>query len=460
MPETLAGWGSSGMPTQYSLLSTQHFFFRYHPPPFPLPSLPMFAAPARACGVDFGTSNSTVGHLRPGAQTLLALEDGRLTLPSAVFFNADENSTHFGRDAMAQYLDGYEGRLVRALKSLLGSSLMDANTEVGGRALAFRELLATFIGELKRRAEQAAGRPFDCAVFGRPVFFVDGKPEADKLAEDTLAEVARAAGFRELSFQFEPIGAAFHYERTLEREELVLIADIGGGTADFSLVRLSPERAQCDERRDDLLANGGVHIGGTDFDRLLNLACAMPLLGLGSRTGNGAVLPSQLFFQLATWHTIPLAYSRAAYADFQQLYRMSAERDRLDRLARLIDRRAGHWLALQVEEAKIALSGAERTQLDLGELWPGLACDISHEEFTAATAELVGRVATTVGDLLQQACVPAGAVDTIFFTGGGSGVAQLRSAITRVLPAARACEGDLFGSIGAGLAVEAARRYG
>jgi hypothetical chaperone protein len=361
---------------------------------------------------------------------------------------------------MSAYLDGYDGRLVRALKSLLGSGLIDANTEVGGRTLAFRDLLATFIGELKRRAEEAAGRPFDCAVFGRPVFFVDGKPEADKLAEDTLASIARAAGFSELSFQFEPIGAALHYERSLRREELVLIADIGGGTADFSLVRLSPERATHVERREDLLGNGGVHIGGTDFDRVLNLACAMPLLGLGSRTASGAVLPSQLFYQLATWHTIPLAYSRSAAVDLQQIYRMSAERDKLDRLSRLIDRRAGHWLALQVEEAKIALSAADTTCLDLGELWPDLAREITREDFRAATGELVTRVAQTVSELLTQASVPASAVDTVFFTGGGSGVPQLRAQIAALLPDARPCEGDLFGSIGAGLAVEAARRYG
>ncbi|PLK47125.1 Hsp70 family protein [Uliginosibacterium sp. TH139] len=420
----------------------------------------MFQTPARACGVDFGTSNSTVGQIRPGAEALLSLEDGKLTLPSAVFFNADEDSTHFGRDAMAQYLDGYEGRLVRSLKSLLGSQLIDATTEVAGRALPFRELLATFIREIKRRAEEAAGRPFDCAVFGRPVFFVDGKPEADKLAEDTLAQIARAAGFRELSFQFEPIGAAFHYERTLAREELVLIADIGGGTADFSLVRLSPERAKRDERREDLLANGGVHVGGTDFDRALNLASAMPLLGLGSRTQNGGELPSQLFYQLATWHTIPFAYTRTAWNDFQQLYRMSSEREKLDRLSRLIDRRAGHWLALQVEQVKINLSAEELSQLDLAELWPGLVAPVTRADFTAASAELVSRVAQTVQELLQQANLRSTDIDTLFFTGGGSGVPQLRAAISHLLPGARACEGDLFGSIGAGLAVEAARRYG
>lgn len=415
---------------------------------------------ARACGLDFGTSNSTVGLVRAGDEILLALEGDKLTLPSAVFFNADEDSTHFGRDAMAQYLEGYEGRLVRSLKSLLGSSLIDASTEVAGRALSFRALLRTFIAELKRRAERSAGRPLDCAVFGRPVFFVDDKPEADRAAEDTLAAIARDVGFREVSFQFEPIGAAYYYERTLNREELVLIADIGGGTADFSLVRLSPERAKRDERRDDLLANGGVHIGGTDFDRALNLASAMPLFGFGSATTSGATLPSPLFFQLATWHTIPLAYSRAAWADFQQLYRMSVERDRLDRLSRLIDQRAGHWLALQVEEAKIALSASDETELDLAEMLPGLSTCISRGDFTAATHELVERTASTVAELLAQANLKGEAVDTLFFTGGGSGVPQLRAAIAAVLPKARVCEGDLFGSIGSGLALEAVRRYG
>ncbi|MBK9217914.1 MAG: Hsp70 family protein [Uliginosibacterium sp.] len=415
---------------------------------------------ARACGVDFGTSNSTVGLVRPGPDILLALEADKPTLPSAVFFNADEGSTHFGRDAMAQYLEGYEGRLVRALKSLLGSSLIDATTEVAGQALSFRALLQTFIAELKHRAESAAGRSLDCAVFGRPVFFVDDKPDADRAAEEVLAAIAREVGFSEVSFQFEPIGAAYYYERTLSREELVLVADIGGGTADFSLVRLSPERAKCDERREDLLANGGVHIGGTDFDRALNLAAAMPLFGFGSATKTAASLPSPLFFQLATWHTIPLAYSRPAWADFQQLYRMSAEPAKLDRLARLIDQRGGHWLALRVEDAKIALSDTEETGLLLDEMFPGLSTQLSREGFAAATKDLVDRTAATVAELLRRASVTAEAVDTLFFTGGGSGVMSLRQAIEAVVPHARVCEGDRFGSIGSGLALEAMRRYG
>ena len=270
--------------------------------------------PPRACGIDFGTSNSTVGWLRPDAPILVPLEDGRATLPSAVFFNADEDSIQFGRAALAEYLEGYEGRLMRALKSLLGTSLIDGQTEVNGRALGFRELLASFIGELKARAERATGRTFDHAVFGRPVHFVDEDETADRKAQDTLEAIARQVGFREIGFQFEPIGAALHYERTLSREELVLIADIGGGTADFSIVRLSPQRARAVERREDLLGNAGIHIGGTDFDRVLSLDCVMPLLGYRSRLRNGATMPASVYFQLAAWHTINFAYTRQAWA--------------------------------------------------------------------------------------------------------------------------------------------------
>lgn len=120
---------------------------------------------AIACGVDFGTSNSTVGWVRPGHATMLALEDGKTTLPSVVFYNAEDEEVTFGRAALGEYLAGYEGRLMRSLKSLLGTSLIDGQTEVGGRALPFRMLLANFIGEVKKRAEQASGRQFTSAVF-------------------------------------------------------------------------------------------------------------------------------------------------------------------------------------------------------------------------------------------------------------------------------------------------------
>lgn len=415
---------------------------------------------ARACGIDFGTSNSTAGWIHGTASPLLVLEDGKTTLPSVVFFNVEEDATCFGRAALGEYLDGYEGRLMRSLKSLLGSSLIDGQTEVHGRALPFRELLAKFIGELKRRAEQSAGRPFDTAVFGRPVHFVDDSETADQQAQTTLEETARAVGFKEVSFQFEPIAAAFHYEQTINREELVLVADIGGGTSDFSLVRLSPERAGLIERHDDLLANAGVHIGGTDFDKYLSLAGLLPLLGYKTRLRNNAEVPSSYYFNLATWHTINFNYSRKIWMELQEVYRDAVEQEKLDRLLRLIEHREGHWLALQVEGAKIALSDSDSTLVKLDRIAPDLTLDISRATFDGSIEHLVTQVETTVQGLLSSAQLGADAVDTVFFTGGSSGVPLLRSRIAALLPNARPVEGDLFGSIGAGLAVEAARRYG
>jgi len=417
-------------------------------------------APARACGIDFGTSNSTAGWLRPDQPPLLVLEDGKITLPSVIFFNADENTVSVGRAGLNEYLEGYEGRLMRALKSLLGSSLMEGQTEVQGRPLPYKELLAQFIAELKRRAEVAADRSFDQAVFGRPVFFVDDDTAADRKAEATLDAIARASGFREVSFQYEPIAAAYHYERQIDREELVLIADIGGGTSDFSLIRLSPQRARVADRRDDLLANGGVHIGGTNFDRQLSLAGVMPLLGYRSKLKRGLEMPSNCYMNLATWHTINQAYTRQTWADLQQLYLVSQAPEAMDRLLKLISERAGHWLAVQVEEAKIALSAGDNATLHLDRLAPDLRHTLTRIEFEQASAQLVEQIGTTLSNLLTMADVRSEAVDTVFFTGGASGVPILRERIAALLPQARRMEGDLFGSIGTGLAVEAQRRFG
>jgi hypothetical chaperone protein len=412
-----------------------------------------------ACGVDFGTSNSTIGLHRPGQSTLLPLEDGRPTLPSVVFFNADDNTVMFGRAALADYLAGYEGRLMRSLKSLLGTALIDGQTEIDGRALPFRELLSLFVRELKRRAEQAAGQSFTQVVLGRPVRFVDDDDAADRLAQDTLEEIVRAAGFRDVLFQYEPIAAAFDYESRIAREELVLIADIGGGTSDFSLVRLAPERAKKDNRRDDILANAGVHIGGTDFDKYLSLATAMPLLGLGSRLNNGLEVPSGYYFNLATWHTINFAYTQKVWRELQDLTRDACERDKLALLLKLIAQRDGHWLAMQVEEGKIALSAQDAVTLPLDRLGPDLQLPLQRTGFDNAISHLVDGIESTVRGMLAKTGLAAGAVDTIFFTGGSSGVPLLRQRIAALLPSARRVEGDLFGSIGTGLALDAARRF-
>ncbi len=419
-----------------------------------------FSTPARACGIDFGTSNSTVGWLRPGQDSLLALEDGKITLPSVIFFNTEERRPVYGRLALHEYLEGYEGRLMRSLKSLLGSKLLKSETTVLGSALPFKDLLGFFIGELKSRAERLAERSFDEVVLGRPVFFVDDDAQADQEAQNTLVAVAHKLGFKEVSFQYEPIAAAFDYESGLDREELVLIVDIGGGTSDFSLVRLAPERHQLAERGDDILATGGVHIGGTDFDKQLSLAGVMPLFGYGSRMKSDAFMPTSYHLNLATWHTINALYAQKTQLALQNMRYDIVDATGIDRLFGLIEQRAGHWLAMQVEDSKIALSEQDARAIDLSRVEPGLVAELTRPLFEGAIEPLLERIRASLSQLLADAGIAAEQVDTLFFTGGSSGVPALRRSVAAMLPNARSVEGNTFGSIGSGLAIEAKKRYG
>ncbi|WP_313741316.1 Hsp70 family protein [Pseudomonas sp.] len=417
-------------------------------------------SPARACGIDFGTSNSTVGWHRPGVDSLIALEDGKITLPSVVFFNLEERRPVYGRLALHEYLEGYEGRLMRSLKSLLGSKLIKHDTSVLGTALPFKDLLGMFIGELKQRAEAEAGRSFEQVVLGRPVFFVDEDPAADQEAEDTLADVARKIGFKDVSFQYEPIAAAFDYEANIGGEELVLIVDIGGGTSDFSLIRLSPERHLLDDRHSDILATGGVHIGGTDFDKQLSLQGVMPLFGYGSRMKSQALMPTSYHLNLATWHTINALYSKKSQLALGSMRYDIEDTLGIDRLFNLIEQRAGHWLAMEVEASKIDLTEQPSRRIDLSRVEPALSAELTRALFESAIDGLLERVRGSVRELLAKAGVGERQVDTVFFTGGSSGIPALRNSVAAMLPNARHVEGNIFGSIGSGLAIEARKRYG
>ena len=263
-----------------------------------------------ACGLDFGTSNSAIGIARGDAVALAPLEDDKTLMPSAVFFDYEAHRVLFGSDAIAAYVGQTEGRLMRALKTILGSPLIDEKTSLGSRMVPLTEVVGIFVRHLKHKAEAFAGQEITAVVHGRPVHFVDGDAEADARAQAVLETIARQAGFRDVVFVPEPIAAAWHYEQTVQAEELVLIADIGGGTSDFSVVRIGPQRRGRIDRSGDILATAGVRVGGTDFDSALSLAAVMPLLGLGTRlVEKDLPMPNALYHELATWATINFAYT-------------------------------------------------------------------------------------------------------------------------------------------------------
>ena len=328
------------------------------------------------CGLDFGTSNTTLGTIEGDAPVLTALEAGQTTIPSAIFYETD-GAVLIGRKAIESYVEGAPGRLMRSLKSVLGTSLIDETTWLGRERTSFRDVIAYYLGAVKRRAEQATDRELRDVVHGRPVHFVDNADDADAKAEQTLRDIAHEIGFDQVTFQFEPIAASLDYEREISAEEIALIADIGGGTSDFSIVRLGPQRHGKVDRSADILANDGVRIGGTDFDRQLSLGVIMPLFGFGSAMKRpGLDVPSSYFHDLATWSNINRMYEPRVIADIRQVRQEAREPELLDRLVRVVDEQRGHTLAMEVEDAKIALSDARRADIPLQWVAPGLAAGI------------------------------------------------------------------------------------
>jgi hypothetical chaperone protein len=412
------------------------------------------------CGLDFGTSNTTLGTIVRDVPVLAALEGDHVTIPSAIFYKADAGA-HIGRRAIEAYVEGDAGRLMRSLKSVLGTALIDETTRVGRERVSFRDVIAYYVGAVKRRAEQVVGHPLQHVVHGRPVHFVDDNPAGDARAEAILRDIAVNVGFEDVSFQFEPIAAALDYERQIGSEEIALIADIGGGTSDFSVVRLSPERHRHVERGDDILANDGVRIGGTDFDRYLSLGVVMPLLGYRSAMKRaGLDVPSGYFHDLSTWSSINRMYDPKVIREIRQVRREASQPELLDRLVRVLDEQRGHTLAMDVEGAKISLSGRPKSSIALDWIEKGLEAGVRRKDLVDHTRRLADRIEARIDICLKQAGLAGDDIGAVFLTGGSVQLAHVRKAITSKLPAARAIEGDTFGAVGKGLTIEAARRYG
>jgi hypothetical chaperone protein len=413
-----------------------------------------------ACGIDFGTSNSSVGICEAGGPRLLPIQRGATSVPTALFFSLDDNSTTFGHEALDRYLAREPGRYLRAIKSVLGTKLFEERTQVKRRRYAFGDIIAAFLRFMRMTAGESLGSPPTSVVLGRPAFFVDDDPEADAAAERQLETAARAAGFETVAFQFEPIAAALDYEQSVSAEEIALVADIGGGTSDFSVVRVSPERARSSDRRHDILGFTGVHIGGTDFDRQLGLATVMPALGLRSPLlRKGLDAPSWYFFDLATWHRIGFLYDHKVLTEVRGVLRESAEPEKIERLLRVLEHRKGHVLLAGVESAKIELSSADLATLDFDNSVADISLEISRAELEAAVADNLQRIRSRIESVLRMAGLTAGSISAVFVTGGAAMMPSVRKSIAAAVPTARLIAGDAFGSVATGLALDAAKRF-
>ena len=423
------------------------------------------------CAIDFGTSNSAIAVPdAAGGMRLVELEPGHATMPTAVFYfiegpEHDGPPRAFGRAAVAAYVDGLDGRLMRSMKSILGSALIDQTTDVGGgRGVKYLDIVAGYLRHLKRCAESQAGAPIRRAVLGRPVFFVDDDPARDAQAQAALESAARQVGFEEIAFQYEPIAAAFDYERSVAGEQIVLVADIGGGTSDFSVVRVGPRRAARPARKDDILANHGVHIAGTDFDRRVELAAILPEFGYGAYGPSIAGAPPRevprgVYFDLATWHLINTVYNPQRVLELRNMRGFYAEPVHHDRLMTIVTERLGHELAARAEGAKIEVADGGDTQIDLSHAERGLGVALAEPQAVAAIDADIERIVETARRTAVDAGLAPERIDALYFTGGSTGLRLLAQRIAAGFPSARAVRGDRFASVATGLGLHAQRVF-
>ncbi len=428
---------------------------------------------AAFAAIDFGTSNSAVALPDgPLGVRLIELEPGQPTMPTAVFYRADgtdpmaEPERLYGRAAIAAYVEGIDGRLMRSMKSILGSALVEQSTDVGGgRAVKYLDVIAGYLRHLKRAAEREAGAPLARVVLGRPVFFVDDDPERDRRAQAALEQAARGVGFTEVRFQYEPIAAALDHERTIDHEQLVLVADIGGGTSDFSLVRVGPARRGRPDRRDDILANHGVHVAGTDFDRRVELAAILPLMGYRSlgpaqKDQPPREVPSAIYFDLATWHLINTCYAPGRVAELRSMKGWYADPAHHRRLLSALEQRLGHALAAAAEGAKIEVAGHGRSRIDLAAVEDGLASVLAEAQAAEAIESDLQQIVRAAEETLRLAGVPAESVQVLYFTGGSTGLLPLVDRIAAHFPQAARVRGDRFASVAQGLGLHARAVFG
>jgi hypothetical chaperone protein len=445
-------------------------------------------------GLDFGTSNSAIAITENGAARLLPIDPlaPNPGVAPSVLFITREGDAYIGGEAIQKFValnTGREivktrvntgkivntfygdewvqfdadvalpGRFFQSLKSFLRDDSFDG-TNVFGQSYTLEELIAIFLRALKQRADAAVGHEINAVTLGRPVHFSDDGSKDDS-AQARLLKAARLAGFDDVQFMYEPVGAALQYESTLPREELAFVFDFGGGTLDFSVIRLGPQhRAQADRTR-DILAVGGVVIGGNTLDEDIMERRLLEYFGsrASAKTLSGTVVayPQWLLALLRSWHTIQLLNERGT-VKFLREFRVIAKYNRaeIDALLYLVQRNYGWELFEEIERAKIELSSATETELKFEREVIRIREPLSRRSFERLITPRLGTIEAAMQQTLDDAGVNADDINVVLRTGGSSLIPAVQALLERQFGAKKVMKQEVFTSIVSGLALAGA----
>ena len=414
-----------------------------------------------SCGIDFGTSNSSIAIANQGNVHLIEVEGSSTTTPSAMFFLRKGNVPFYGRAAVNMFLERNPGRFMRSLKRVLGTPVMRQGTMVNGELMRFNEIITSFLQNLKDKADAEAGQEIESVVMGRPVHFVDGDSAADGRAEAELKAIAKQLGFKNVDFQFEPIAAAFAHEINISGEKLAIVVDLGGGTSDFTVIRLSNKYIHKADRTSDILANTGIRVGGNDFDKDLSLAAIMPELGYRSTYGaKNLEVPLYHYFDLSEWSKVNFLYTTKIIFQTKQILFEAHDKIRYKRLLQVLEQETGHTLLAATEETKIALTSQAEYDAPFDFLEDGLTTKVTREQFDAAIFQKIEKISNSALQCLSDAGVQKEDIDLVILTGGSTEVPLIQSEFKRLFPNAALADENKLSSVGLGLAYDSQNKFG
>lgn len=409
-------------------------------------------------GLDFGTSNSAISVLTDGHARMLPIaQDAAEIIPTLLFFPDYASEACIGERAIHEYVtSGMKGRLMQSIKSFL-PEIDFHGTPIGGKYgfLTIEHLIAMIIEDIKKRADVLTGQDIKRVVLGRPVFFSD-KPEEDAVAEKRLIKAAERAGFKEIYLLKEPIAAAFEYEQQLTEDETALIVDLGGGTSDFTVIRLGPNCFAQSDREQDILGVHGFRLGGNDFDTDIMWNNGVKYFGKGAtytEMHHTLPIPNEILLTLCTWQKMSLLKEPRTKEFLKRLIRIGSDPQSMKNLNTLVNENLGYSFFQSVEAVKCALSESDEAMLLFDQ--SGIRVDekITKIIFEELVQKRVLRLDEGIDHLLKQCALSPMDIDSVFTTGGTSSIPCIRNLIAHKFGASKIKSGNTFLSVATGLAL-------
>lgn len=411
-------------------------------------------------GLDFGTTNSVLAINKNKNCRVVDIDDdcsNKSTLRSVLYFNS-EKQAFVGQIAINEYIaDGAQGRFMQSIKSFLPSSSLD-RIFINGKSYELEELISVLIKRIKSAGEKELGFEVDSVVAGRPVVF-SNDPKNDKMAEDRLRIALEKSGFKNIYFQYEPIAAALGYEASLKEgeEKIVIVGDFGGGTSDFTVIRLRGGNHKKQDRKNDILSVGGVYIGGDTFDSRIMWEKVAKYFGkdikYSAMSGGSLGFPAWIAYRLCQWHLIPQLNDRKTREFLKQMQRVADDKQAVTNLENLIDDNYGFMLFQSIEKAKCELSSLDSAIIDFKERNLVVKEDILRQEFERIISGEREKIENCIVDTVAKSGLKDSDIDLVLLTGGSSKIPCIRKIFSDKFGNEKIVHTDEFSSVAYGLAV-------